>query len=92
LFAVFCVVSLFCWHFYARNRGQTETDQPQLNQRNRRYLGRVLVLTEAIENGYGKVRVEDSTWKVTGNDAKIGTQVKVVEVDGSIFHVEPVQS
>ena len=89
LFAVFIVASLIGWKKFAKDGRDEETDQPNLNQRNQRYLGRVVVLTEAIENGYGKVRVEDSTWKVTGDDAAIGTRVKVVEVDGSIFRVEP---
>ncbi len=86
LFAIFCVVSLILWKRFARV--DTETDQPQLNQRNQQYVGRTIALSEAIQNGVGKVRIDDSLWKVSGTDAAVGTQVKVIGVDGSTLLVE----
>jgi len=90
LFALFCVISLFGWKRFAKKSEDQETDQPALNQRNQRYLGRVVVLSEPIANGFGKIKVDDSQWKVTGEDAEAGTRVRVTEIDGSILHVEPV--
>ena len=90
LFAVFCVLSLFAWRRFAKDGTVAETDQPTLNQGNQRYVGRTLVLSEAIVNGLGKVTVEDSQWKVSGADADLGSSVKVVDVDGSILKVEPI--
>ena len=58
--------------------------------RTQRYLGRTLTLSEPIVNGIGKVKVDDSQWKVAGADAAKGTQVKVVSVEGSILQVESV--
>jgi len=80
------VVSLILWKRFARV--DTETDQPQLNQRNQQYVGRTIALSEAIQNGVGKVRIDDSLWKVSGTDAAVGTQVKVIGVDGSTLLVE----
>jgi len=84
------VISLFGWKRFAKKSEDQETDQPALNQRNQRYLGRVVVLSEPIANGFGKIKVDDSQWKVTGEDAEAGTRVRVTEIDGSILHVEPV--
>ena len=88
-FSVFCIASLFAWKHFAKDSQEIETDQPNLNQRGQAYKGRILVVSHAIENGVGKVRVADSQWKVTGADAPIGTKVKVIEVNGSVFAVEP---
>lgn len=89
LFAAFCIISILAWHRFAKDGDVSETDQPTLNQRNQGYLGRTLVLSQAIVNGIGKVKVDDSQWKVHGSDAAVGSRVKVVSVDGSILHVEP---
>lgn len=62
-----------------------------LNQRARQYIGREFTLEEPIVNGVGKVRVDDSTWKVEGNDMPAQTKIKVVDVDGVILKVKKLQ-
>ena len=88
LFAAFCIISLVLWKRFGGVVTDTETDQPQLNQRNKQFLGRTVSLSEAIENGSGIVRIEDSQWKVSGPDAPAGSMVKITDVEGSILHVE----
>ena len=70
-------------------RHPTETDQPRLNRRGEQYLGRVFTLEHPVVNGLGKIRVDDSTWKISGPDCSEGTQVRVVGVDGVVLRVEP---
>jgi len=41
-----------------------------------------------VENGLGKIHVDDSTWKIRGEDCAIGTRIKVTGVDGTILLVE----
>ena len=89
LFALFCVISLFIWRRVSKRAGEIESDQPQLNQRNQQMIGRTLILSQAIENGVGKVVVDDSQWKVAGNDLPINSRVKVMSVQGSVLNVEP---
>lgn len=89
LFAVFAVVSTMVWRRF-RDRHPVATDQPALNRRGHHYLGRSFTLTEAIEEGIGKITVDDSTWRVRGPDLPAGTVVRVVDLDGVIFVVEPV--
>jgi len=42
----------------------------------------------ATRNGQGKIRVDDSTWKITGADCCSGSRVTVVGVDGVMLEVE----
>jgi hypothetical protein len=87
LFAITSVVSVVAWRAW-RNRHPVTSDQPNLNERANQYVGRVYSLDAAIVNGAGKVRVGDSVWKVVGEDLPVGTQVKVVGVDGMALRVE----
>lgn len=68
-------------------RHKIATDQPQLNRRGEQYVGRTFTLDMPIVNGVGKVRVDDSTWKIEGDDMPAGTLVQVVGVDGTVFRV-----
>ena len=90
LFTIFAVVSLVVHKRYLKNNPPV-TDEPTLNRRGEQYVGRTFTLHEAIVNGSGKIKVDDSTWKVMGDDLGEGNKVKVVGVDGTVFKVEAVQ-
>ncbi len=87
LFSVFALLSAIIWA--KRPKQDVVTDQSGLNERNYQYLGATVVVCNEIKNGVGKVKVNDSIWKAKGGDAKVGTQMQVVRVEGSVFHVEP---
>ncbi len=86
VFAVLSFVTVGAW-FRFRPHGKAATDNG-LNQRSRNYIGQAFDLVEAIENGHGKVRVEDSVWRVTGPDLPLGATVRVIAVDGATLQVE----
>ena len=87
LFAIASIVAVVAWRKYRESRPLT-TDQPNLNRRGHQYIGRMFSLTESIDNGVGKVVVDDSTWRVKGPDLPAGTHVRVTGVEGTIFTVE----
>jgi hypothetical protein len=51
-------------------------------------VGRDFTLDTPIVNGQGKIRVDDSTWKIRGKDCGAGSLVTVVGVDGVVLQVE----
>ena len=87
LFGIASIVAVLAWRKYRESRPLI-TDQPNLNRRGHKYVGRVFSLGEPITNGVGKVTVDDSTWKVKGPDLPAGTHIKVTGVDGVVFTVE----
>ena len=87
IFAIGTVGSAVGWRAYVR-RHPTETDKPTLNRRGEQYVGRAFTLEEAIVNGQGKIYVDDSTWKIEGDDLPAGTKIQVTGVDGTILKVE----
>lgn len=88
-FAIASVVSLVLWRRHIR-RNPKQVDQPFLNQRASSYIGRVLILSEPLVNGRGKLRVDDSNWEVEGPDLAAGTRVRVTSASDMILRVEAV--
>jgi membrane protein implicated in regulation of membrane protease activity len=87
LFAVLGIVAMI-WYRNFKRRNPDPSEQPALNQRAMQYVGQVLLLSEPIQQGFGKVRVGDGVWKVSGQDAPAGTRVRVVGADGTVLKVE----
>jgi membrane protein implicated in regulation of membrane protease activity len=84
VFGLGVMASLILWR---KIRKSMPKDNITLNQRSFQYVGRVFTLEEAIVNGRGKVRVDDTVWIVAGDDMPVGEKVKVVAVDGVILKV-----
>lgn len=87
IFALGSVVSAALWHVYLL-RKPIKSDQPTLNKRGATYVGKTFVLTQAIQNGRGKIRIDDCNWELNGNDYPAGTTIIVTGTDGMILFVE----
>ena len=87
LFALLSVASFLLGRLWLR-RHPIETDLPTLNRRGEQYVGRVFTLEEPVVNGNGKIRVDDTTWKIRGDDCVAGTRVRVTGVDGTVLLID----
>jgi len=87
IFAITSVASIAVGRAYLLSN-PIETDQPLLNRRGEQYLNRTFTLEVPVVNGVGKIHVDDSTWKISGEDCDVGTRVKVTGVDGVVLRVE----
>ncbi len=89
LFGVFGVLSLILGRRYLR-RHPIATDTPTLNKRGHQCIGRIFTLDRPIVNGTGKLRVDDTIWKIRGPHCIEGTRMRVTDVDGVVLLVTPV--
>ena len=87
IFAVLSVLSVVLGRTYLK-RNPLQSDHPKLNRRGEQYVGRHFTLSEPIVGGFGKIKVDDSTWKVSGDDMPVGAKVEVVAVNGVVLKVE----
>ncbi|MFG1376518.1 NfeD family protein [Xanthobacter autotrophicus] len=67
------------------------SDRPFLNRRAEGFVGRVFTLDEPIVDGMGRVRIDDSVWRIEGPDLAAGRDVKVVATDAATLKVEAVE-
>ena len=91
IFAVLSVISVVMYKSY-RKKNPIVTDEPALNRRGEKYIDQKFTLTEPIINGEGKIKVDDSTWKIVGMDMPAGMIVRVVAVEGTTLKVEAMTS
>ena len=90
IFSVLSVLSIWLSRRYLVDK-QTKSELPNLNRRAQQYVGRTFTLTEAIENDYGKISVDDTRWQVKGPTLPKGATVKTVGCDGSVLIVVAVE-
>lgn len=88
IFAVLSVISVLLGRKFTP-RVEPESDKPFLNRRADAFVGRIFTLEEPIVSGTGRVRVDDTTWRVTGPDCPAGTKVRVERADGATLIVAP---
>ena len=86
-FAVLSVITVLIYKAHRKNN-PVVTDEPALNRRGEQYIGRSFTLTESMVNGLGKIKVDDSTWKIKGENMQAGAEVRIVAVEGTTLVVE----
>ena len=86
-FVALSVLMVFLVRRFARVEG-ARTDEPDLNVRGAQYIGRTVLVEEAIQRGRGRVRVGDTVWQASGPDLGQGAQARVVGCDGTVLRVE----
>ena len=78
-----CVVA---WKLHYRT-GRTDAADA-LNDRIEPLLGREFVLDQGTETGIGRIRIDDTAWRVRGPVMASGVRVRVTGADGSTLIVE----
>lgn len=87
IFGALSIVAILIWLRYTRGRPET-TESPMLNRRPERFVGEVVVLAEPIVDGYGRIALGDTSWRVKGPDLAVGQRVRVIGAEGPLLLVE----
>ncbi len=89
-FVVLAIVLLIVGRRYFKGWAGRPSDDAFLNDRGARLVGSVHVLGEPIVDGQGRVRIDDSNWRIAGPNLPSGRRIRVVAVvDGAVLRVEP---
>ena len=89
LFAVLAVLAVRIGGRRAYSMRYDYSADPFLNDRVKRMLGKVVVVSQPVDRTGGRVRVGDSEWSARGGPAAVGERVRIVDVDGNCLKVEP---
>ncbi|MGL4395299.1 MAG: NfeD family protein [Hyphomicrobium sp.] len=85
-FAVIAMATVF-WVRRTNSPTAQPSDEPTLNVRGAEFIGRTVVVEDAIVNGRGRVRAGDTLWGAQGEDAPRGARVEVTGVNGTTLVV-----
>lgn len=88
LFGILAIVGIVLWLKFGRKQLEVETDSPFLNRRAARFVGHEAVLEEPINEGIGRLKLDDTMWRISGPDLPVGTRIKVTGFEGAILKVE----
>lgn len=90
LFSIFTLVSAYLWWAVLKKRDENKSQKNQINQPQQELIGVKTVVTDAIINGYGRIKIKDGTWSAKCNkDLEVGQLVEVISIDGVILNVQP---
>ena len=87
VFGVLAVATCAIYWRFIRPLAEQRNDQPLLNRRGQRLVGRRFTLVEPIVNGRGWIPVGDGWWLAAGPDLPAGSEVEVVAVNGATLMV-----
>ena len=87
LFVALALVSVFVGRNWLR-ANPIEGADPLMNDRGARAVGEMVMVTQVIEGGNGRVKLGDSEWLARGPDAEPGTRMRVSGHDGAVLLVE----
>ncbi|WAT07397.1 NfeD family protein [Rouxiella badensis] len=89
-FAVLTVIAALLWAAWLKRKTTVRESNASLNQRGQQMVGLHGHLLEQPENGYSRIRIGDSTWRVSCADSlNIGEEVTVTGVEGNTLRVMP---
>ncbi|MER2606952.1 MAG: NfeD family protein [Siculibacillus sp.] len=90
VWAVVSVVLLLAGRRWLR-RTASHSQDPLLNDRAGRLVGRTFTLAEPLGENGGRLTIDDTVWRVTGPLLPAGSRVVVRSLDGTVLVVTPAE-
>lgn len=88
---VFLILSLALAYGGARlMRATDDSDEPLLNRRGDQLIGRTAMLDQPIAEGRGRIRIDDTVWRVKGPELAAGVRVRIISAHGGELVVQAV--
>ncbi len=91
IFALLCAAVIFLSRRFLDNDND-KTHNHSLNKRGQRLVGTILTVDTVSSADRGKARIGDSFWTISGNDLVKGAEMQVVDIEGNVLVVEPVEA
>jgi membrane protein implicated in regulation of membrane protease activity len=88
IFAGLAVACVLVGRAVTRHRSDEPDTASGLNDRGRQLIGKVFKLEATMTGGEGRIRIGDSSWRITGPELLAGTEIRVVRVEGATLVVE----
>jgi membrane protein implicated in regulation of membrane protease activity len=88
VFAILAVACVAAGRLLTRRKSEEPDAATGLNDRGRQLIGKVFRLEATMTGGEGRIRVGDSSWRVTGPELLAGSEIRVVRVEGATLVVE----
>ena len=93
IFAVLSLISILLWRQLARRwQGNKNDAASLLNKRGALYIGREYTLDTPVKNGYGKLKIGDSLWTISGENLPAGSTIIIPAAEDNRLHYRKKQA
>lgn len=90
-FTLLAITIMILWWYWLKQKAKTNQDSLLLTQPFNELIGKQYDLIEPIHNGFGRIKIGDSSWRVQSDiDLPVGTIVKVIAIESNTLKVSPV--
>lgn len=93
IFSILIILDILLWWllFKRLKKNKTEKDEADhLNNRALNLIGRKILLERPIQNGYGRIQIDDTLWSVKGPDLPAGTTIEIIAINGLHLEIKPI--
>ncbi|MBV7387979.1 NfeD family protein [Pasteurellaceae bacterium TAE3-ERU1] len=90
LFACIAIACSMVWWRVQHQKDQADDSHNELNQRGVAMIGQTGRVLAFVDSGIGRGQFGDTTWRIQGQQLRIGDNVKVIAVQGITLCVEKV--
>ncbi|MBE2897671.1 NfeD family protein [Pasteurellaceae bacterium 20609_3] len=90
LFACIAIACSMVWWRVQHQKDQADDSHNELNQRGVAMIGQTGRVLAFADSGIGRGQFGDTTWRIQGQQLRIGDNVKVIAVQGITLCVEKV--
>ncbi len=88
LFALLTITTAYLWWYWLTKFSAPST---LVNQRDHQLIGQRATLTEPTQDGYGRIKIGDGSWRIWSEiELPDGIEVEVMTVEGITLTVRPV--
>lgn len=87
IFAILAITFSVLWWKFQHSRDKKEDKKAELNFRDHAMIGSRGSIVEILDNGVARGKFGDTTWRVVGENLKLGDKVKVEQVEGITLNV-----
>lgn len=89
IFGIATLLSVLIWYLYFQKKN-IQPPPKHMNERAVQHVGRIFILSYPIVQGQGTLNINDTRWKIVGEDMPAGTTVKIEGVEGTFLRVKKI--
>lgn len=87
-YAILSAILSLLWWKYQHNKDLADDKKSVLNQRDHAMLGQIGIVQEIADNGIGRGKFADTTWRIQGENLQPNDRIEVVSAIGITLIVE----
>ncbi|MDO4430242.1 MAG: NfeD family protein [Lonepinella koalarum] len=87
-YAILSAILSLLWWKYQHNKDLADDKKSLLNQRDHAMLGQIGIVQEIADNGIGRGKFADTTWRIQGENLQPNDRIEVVSAIGITLIVE----